>query len=189
MLYPESSNLLLQNFFQNKIVFVDTIGKPRARTKKSSGLIKGGVLLAKPACTDHVHYCCLTSPSWETMTWLTPGEDELHLLKPPIFFLILKSAAEICKKPSCVIPHLHECVGFCSTCCSQEGFTEEMENAACWTYRERIFQLAPLSKSTKNFHQFQNNEPTSQQQGPYKYWKQNLVCIKFEDVEGLVGKE
>lgn len=77
----------------------------------------------------------------------------------------------ICKIQTCVIPHLHECVGFCSTRCSQEDFTEEMENAACWTHREWIFQLALFSKSTKNFHQIQNNAPISRQQGPYKYWK------------------
>lgn len=88
----KASNILLQKFFQNKIVFIDTIGNPWACTKKSSCLIKGRVLFAKPVCTDHVFYCCITSPSWEMVTWLTPGGDEPCLLKPPILFLVLKSA-------------------------------------------------------------------------------------------------
>lgn len=89
-------------------------------------------------------------------------------MKPSVLFLVLKSAFPICKIPICVIPHLHECVGSCSICCSQEDLTEEMENAVCWTHREGIFQLALFSKTTKNFHQIQNNESISQQQGPYK---------------------
>lgn len=71
------------------------------------------------------------------------------------------------------------CVGSCSTRCSQEGFYwGNGKMLLCWTHRGWIFQLALFSRSAKNFHQ--SNEPISQQQGPYKYWKQNLVCIKLE---------
>lgn len=54
----KASNLLLQKFFQNKIVFIATIGNPRACTKKSSCLIKGRVLLAQP-CLHRAHLLLL----------------------------------------------------------------------------------------------------------------------------------
>lgn len=116
----KASNLFLQKFFQNKIVFIDTIGNPWACTKKSIFLIKGRVLLAQPCL--HIYYCCITSQSWDMVTCLTPGGDEPHVLKHPILFLVLKSAAPICKIPICVILHLHGCVGSCRTRCSQEDF-------------------------------------------------------------------
>lgn len=156
----KASNLLLQKFFQNKIIFIDIIGNPWVCIKKSCCLIQATVLCAKPAYTDDIYYCCITSQRWEMVTWLTPGGDESHLLKPPVLFLVLKSATPICKIPTCIIPYLHECVGFCSTRCSQEDFTEEMENAACWTHGEWIFQLAPFLRVLKISIRFRTTNPS-----------------------------
>lgn len=118
----KASNLTLQKFFQNKIVFIDTIGNPRACTKKSSCLIKGWLLLAQP-CLHRAHLLLLYNVRVE-IWW--PGwhleEMNLMFLSIQFLFLVLKSAAPTCKIPICVILRLHERVDSCSTGCSQEDF-------------------------------------------------------------------